>query len=92
MSMLDALIVQIQAAPNDDAPRLAWANAVGGERGELVIVQCRLASGAVVSLDSPASTHLRACFGAGSSSRPESFAHTTPGSIKSSRECRWRVR
>jgi hypothetical protein len=51
MSMLDALIAQIQAAPNDDAPRLAWANAVGGERGELVIVQCRLASGAVTDRD-----------------------------------------
>ena len=51
MSMLDALIAQIQAAPDDDAPRLAWANAVGGERGELVIVQCRLASGAVVNRD-----------------------------------------
>jgi hypothetical protein len=51
MTMLDALIAQIQAAPNDDAPRLAWANAVGGERGELVIVQCRLASGAVTDRD-----------------------------------------
>jgi hypothetical protein len=51
MSMLDALIAQIQAAPNDDAPRLAWANAVGGERGELVIVQCRLASGAISDRD-----------------------------------------
>jgi hypothetical protein len=51
MSMLDALIAQIQAAPHDDAPRLAWANAVGGERGELVIVQCGLASGAVTDRD-----------------------------------------
>jgi hypothetical protein len=51
MSMLDALIAQIQAAPNDDAPRLAWANAVGGERGELVVVQCQLASGAVTDRD-----------------------------------------
>jgi hypothetical protein len=51
MSMSDALIAQIQAAPNDDAPRLAWANAVGGERGELVIVQCRLANGAVTDRD-----------------------------------------
>jgi hypothetical protein len=51
MSMLDALIAQIRAAPNDDAPRLAWANAVGGERRELVIVQCRLASGAVTDRD-----------------------------------------
>src|SRR5262245_55759512 len=51
MSMLDALIAEIQAAPDDDAPRLAWANAVGGERGELVIVQCRLASGVVTNRD-----------------------------------------
>jgi hypothetical protein len=51
MSMLDALIAQIQAAPDDDALRLAWANAVGGERGELVIVQCRLASGPVTDHD-----------------------------------------
>ena len=49
--MLDALIAQIQAAPDDDAPRLAWANSVGGERGELVIVQCRLASGVVTDRD-----------------------------------------
>src|SRR5262249_38912031 len=45
--MLDVLIAQIQSAPGDDAPRLAWASAVGGERGELVIVQCRLANGPV---------------------------------------------
>src|SRR6188508_3624625 len=51
MSMLDALIAQIQATPDDDAPRLAWANAAGGERGELVVVQCRLASGAVTDRD-----------------------------------------
>lgn len=51
MSILDALIAQIQATPDDDAPRLAWANAVGGERGELVIVQCRLASGVVTDRD-----------------------------------------
>ena len=51
MSVLDVLIAQIQAAPDDDAPRLAWANAVGGERGELVIVQCRLASGVVTNRD-----------------------------------------
>jgi hypothetical protein len=51
MSTLDALIAQIQATPDDDAPRLAWAKAVGGERGELVVVQCRLASGAVIDRD-----------------------------------------
>src|SRR5258706_7463877 len=51
MSTLDELIAQCQAAPDSDAPRLAWANAVGGERGELVVVQCRLASGAVANRD-----------------------------------------
>jgi len=51
MSMLDALIAEIQAAPDDDAPRLAWANAVGGERGEFVAVQCRLASGPLTDRD-----------------------------------------
>ena len=51
MSMLDALIAQIQAAPDDDAPRLAWANAVGGERGEFVELQCRLASGPLTDRD-----------------------------------------
>jgi hypothetical protein len=44
-SVLDDLIAQILAAPHDDAPRLAWANTVGGERGELVLVQCQLATG-----------------------------------------------
>jgi len=39
--LLDACI----AAPADDAPRMAWANAVGGERGELVVIQCELARG-----------------------------------------------
>lgn len=33
----------ILAAPGDDAPRLVWADEVGGERGELVVVQCTLA-------------------------------------------------
>src|SRR2546423_1056483 len=51
MSMLDVLVAQIQAAPEDDALRLAWANAVGGERGELVVIQCRLASGPVTDRD-----------------------------------------
>lgn len=31
--------------PDDDAPRLVWGDAVGGERGELVTVQCALAAG-----------------------------------------------
>lgn len=51
MSTLDELIDQCRVAPDDDAPRLAWATAVGGERGELVELQCRLASGAVTNRD-----------------------------------------
>jgi uncharacterized protein (TIGR02996 family) len=37
------LIAAIRAAPDDDTPRLVWADLAGGERGELVAVQCRLA-------------------------------------------------
>jgi hypothetical protein len=40
----------IRAAPEDDEPRLAWARAEGGPRGELVEIQCALARGA----DAPA--------------------------------------
>jgi uncharacterized protein (TIGR02996 family) len=43
MSELDALLAMCVAAPDDDAPRLVWADAIGGERGELVVLQCRLA-------------------------------------------------
>jgi uncharacterized protein (TIGR02996 family) len=32
------------AAPDDDAPRLVWADREGGARGELVVVQCALAA------------------------------------------------
>ena len=41
--MKDALLDAIVAAPDDDAPRLVWADREGGERGELVVVQCALA-------------------------------------------------
>lgn len=40
-----ALLDAIVAAPDDDAPRLVWADAIGGERGELVVIQCDLARG-----------------------------------------------
>ncbi|MEO8698793.1 MAG: hypothetical protein ABI867_02085 [Kofleriaceae bacterium] len=43
--MTDVLLEQIAAAPDDDQPRLVWADAVGGERGELVVIQCELARG-----------------------------------------------
>ncbi|HWO25563.1 MAG TPA: hypothetical protein VNO30_42780 [Kofleriaceae bacterium] len=41
----DALLEACRQAPGDDAPRLVWADAVGGERGELVVIQCDLARG-----------------------------------------------
>src|SRR5688572_29851145 len=45
MSAEDALLEASRLAPDDDAPRLVWADAVGGERGELVVIQCDLARG-----------------------------------------------
>ncbi|MEO8704942.1 MAG: FHA domain-containing protein [Kofleriaceae bacterium] len=42
---VDEMLAQCVAAPDDDAPRLVWADAVGGERGELVVLQCDLARG-----------------------------------------------
>ena len=38
-----SLLAACLAAPDDDDRRLAWAAAVGGERGELVALQCALA-------------------------------------------------
>lgn len=43
MSELDDLLAACIAAPDDDEPRLVWADAVGGARGELVVIQCKLA-------------------------------------------------
>lgn len=40
---MDALLAECVANPDDDGPRLVWADSVGGERGELVVVQCDLA-------------------------------------------------
>ena len=42
----DHVLAACVAAPADDGPRHVWGDAVGGERGELVAVQLRLASGA----------------------------------------------
>jgi len=36
----DPLYAAIVAAPDDDAPRLVWADRTAGERGELVVLQC----------------------------------------------------
>ena len=44
---MDALLAECVANPDDDGPRLVWADAVGGERGELVVVQCDLARAAL---------------------------------------------
>ncbi len=43
VSATTSLLDDIRKAPDDDEPRLVWADAVGGERGELVVIQCRLA-------------------------------------------------
>ena len=35
-----SLLAECVARPDDDTPRTVWADAVGGERGELVMLQC----------------------------------------------------
>lgn len=40
-----AVMAAIRADPDDDEPRLVWSDLVGGERGELVALQCQLARG-----------------------------------------------
>ena len=40
MTVADELLAQCLATPDDDASRLVWADAIGGERGELVGLQC----------------------------------------------------
>ena len=45
------LLADCAASPDDDGPRLVWADAVGGERGELVVVQCDLARGGLTAAD-----------------------------------------
>jgi uncharacterized protein (TIGR02996 family) len=45
MATPDDLLAACAASPDDDAPRLVWADLVGGERGELVVLQCDLARG-----------------------------------------------
>jgi uncharacterized protein (TIGR02996 family) len=49
------LLAQCAANPDDDAPRLVWADRVGGERGELVVIQCDLARGGLT----PAEARIR---------------------------------
>jgi hypothetical protein len=38
MTAVDALLEACRVAPDGDAPRLVWADAVGGERGGLVVI------------------------------------------------------
>ena len=45
MDYTDRLLWSCRDERDDDSTRLVWADAVGGERGELVIVQCELARG-----------------------------------------------
>ena len=40
MSVADELLAECLATPDDDASRLVWADAIGGERGELIGLQC----------------------------------------------------
>lgn len=55
MDDADRVLAECAANPDDDAPRLVWADLVGGERGELVVIQCDLARGDL----SPAETRKR---------------------------------
>lgn len=48
LEAVDPALDDVLAAPDDDAPRLVWADALleqGDARGELVVVQCALARG-----------------------------------------------
>ncbi len=38
--MIDDLLAECAAHPDDDQPRLVWGDAINGERGELVAIQC----------------------------------------------------
>ena len=42
---MQALIEACRAAPDDDAPRLVLADALGGDRGELVVLELAIADG-----------------------------------------------
>jgi FHA domain-containing protein len=51
------LLAECAASPDDDAPRMVWADLVGGERGELVVVQCKLARGGLSGPETLALRH-----------------------------------
>jgi uncharacterized protein (TIGR02996 family) len=46
------LLAEVLGVPEDDAPRLVWADAQGGPRGELVVLQCELARGTRTAAES----------------------------------------
>ena len=46
---VDPLLEDIRDAPDDDGARLVWADAIGGERGELVVIQLDLARGGLTA-------------------------------------------
>jgi uncharacterized protein (TIGR02996 family) len=62
-----ALLEACRQEPDDDAPRLVWADAVGGERGEFVVIQCDLARGGLAPAQAAAwrrrERELRATYG-----------------------------
>jgi hypothetical protein len=49
-----ALLEACRWSPDDDELRLVWADAVGGERGELVVIQCDLARGGLAPAEAAA--------------------------------------
>ena len=51
---MSALLDACRAAPDDDAPRLVLADALGGERGEFIVIQCALARGGLAPAESAA--------------------------------------
>jgi hypothetical protein len=51
---LAQVLAQCAASPDDDGPRLVWADLVGGERGELVVIQCDLARGGLTPSETAA--------------------------------------
>jgi hypothetical protein len=48
------VLAECAADPDADAPRLVWADLIGGERGELVVLQCDLARGELPSSEAAA--------------------------------------
>ncbi len=54
MAADDVLLEACRLSPDDDGPRLVWADAVGGERGELVVIQCDVARGGLAPAEAAA--------------------------------------